>query len=342
MIFRAVCCLLATIGSVGLTATACGQDDSAEEVSVGRIDFLKDVWPIFEAKCLQCHGPDDAKNDFRIDDGETVVDYLEAGDLEASSLWADYLITDDPDMQMPPPETPDAAPLTGVETATIKMWIEEGASWEEPKAAEADPVEEAAEPPMPSSTLARAWSFSGVFHPASVHFPVALLTVSTLFVFLSFFRPATCEPVAFHCLWIGALSAVAACAMGWAYAPHEGYGAGFSFDFQESAIDRHRWLGIVVAVIAVVLVPVARSVQRSGKSGTRLLWMAGSLLALAAVSTAGYQGGELTYGEDHYMEEFQRLFPEYSSEESQPEETTEEESSASVELKAGDSVDTDA
>ena len=28
--------------------------------------FLKDVWPIFEARCLECHGPKKQKGDLRM------------------------------------------------------------------------------------------------------------------------------------------------------------------------------------------------------------------------------------------------------------------------------------
>ncbi|MEZ6075085.1 MAG: DUF2231 domain-containing protein [Pirellulaceae bacterium] len=163
---------------------------------------------------------------------------------------------------------------------------------------------------VPASMAERVWRFQGLFHPATTHFPIALLTVSAGFVFLSFFRPDTCEPVAFHCLWIGALGAVVASAAGWSYAVYEGYGAGFSFDLFNSAIDRHRWLGIAVALVSMLLIPVAMYVRRTEDFGMRFIWFVGSLLLLAGVGLVGYQGGELTYGEGHYEKEFVKLFPE--------------------------------
>lgn len=294
------------------------QEESVAELSQegSFIDFHRDVWPILEAKCLRCHGPEDAKNDYRVDDSETMLSYLEPGDLESSSLWADYLITDDPDMRMPPPSSDPNEALTGAELATVKLWIEEGASWPEKteETAEADDTDAAA-----TQALAmRLFSFQGLLHPASVHFPIALLTISGLFVFFSFFNRESCEPVAYHCLWIGALSAIASCVMGWGYAEHEGYGA-YTFDFDTSAIDRHRWLGIAGAGIALILIPMARSVRKNGDMGMRVIWMIGSLFLMAAIATTGYQGGELTYGEDHYGQEFIRMFPEWSAEDTAPE-----------------------
>ena len=48
-----------------LVATA-----SAAEVPppAGRpVDFVKDIQPIFEAKCVKCHGPEKQKSEYRLD-----------------------------------------------------------------------------------------------------------------------------------------------------------------------------------------------------------------------------------------------------------------------------------
>lgn len=288
------------------------EDEPAVEVSElseelpanGIIDFARDVSPILTDKCLECHGPKNAKNDFRVDIATSLLDYIEPGNAEGSSLWTDYLITDDEDMRMPPMTVEQHRRLTAAELATIKLWIEEGGMWNLVSQVTALP-----ELP-PDSMAARVWHFQGLFHPATVHFPIALLTVSACFVLLSFVRPDTCEPVAFHCLWIGALGGIVASAAGWAYAVHAGYGPSFSFDLFNSSIDRHRWLGIAVSILAVLLIPIAMYVRRKQDVGMRLIWLIGSLLVLAGVSITGFQGGELTYGEGHYAEEFIKLFPE--------------------------------
>src|SRR5690606_51178 len=109
---------------VVLTApTALSQDES----SPGIIDFQRDVKPILELRCLECHGPREAKNDFRIDDHESVFAYVEPSDVDASSLWTDYLLSEDPDMLMPPAVAGSAQPagLPGAELAVLKLWIEE-------------------------------------------------------------------------------------------------------------------------------------------------------------------------------------------------------------------------
>lgn len=279
----------------------------AQDEDASLIDFVRDVKPILDAKCLECHGPDEAKNDFRVDDEESMLGYLEPGDLESSSLWVDYLVTDDEDLKMPPA---DHEALTGVEFATIKLWIEEGAQWGEPIP---DVVEDVAtivpiRPKATKSLLAKIWIFQGLFHPASIHFPIAMLSVSALFVLLSFVNRDHFEPAAYYCLWIGALGAIVASAMGWSYAQYEGYGSA-TFLLQSSSIDRHRWLGIAVSIAAVLLILVARSVRKNGRFSRRLLWLLGAGCVMAGVGIVGYQGGELTYGEGHYSQEYERLFP---------------------------------
>ncbi len=273
------------------------------------VDFRKDVQPILKLRCLECHGPDEAKNDFRVDDEETMFYYIEAGDIENSSLWNDYLITDDPSLKMPPPNSPHGKGLTGPELATIKTWIEEGADFDwETVEVEVDPEKvDAADSVAEMSTPEKVWIFQGLFHPAMTHFPVGLLSISVIFLVLSRYGGPSFESAAFHCLWVGALGACGACLSGWAYAVHEGYGLNFSL---ANNIDRHRWLGVVVAVGSLLLVPIAYSAVKSetGKEKKILAWFIGSCLVALCVSIVGYQGGELVYGEGHYEKEFNELF----------------------------------
>jgi len=271
------------------------------------VEFPKHVQPILEQRCLSCHGPKEAKNDFRVDDLDSLTGYLEPGDAAASTLWTDYLTTDDPEMLMPPATATEAGGLPIGELLVLKTWMDEGAigSW----ASTSEPQDSTVPATETMGDLAKWWAFQGLFHPATVHFPVALLSVSALFVFFSFFQRDSCEPVAYHCLWIGALGAALACAAGWSYATYKGY-AGVSFDFENSGIDRHRWAGVFVAVFAFLVIPLARSVRQTGSLSNRIMWLIASVILALGVSLAGYQGGELTYGEDHYMKYYRQLFPE--------------------------------
>ncbi len=268
------------------------------------IDFRKHVQPILETNCLKCHGPEQAKEGLRVDDLEGLLGYVEQGDSAASALWTDYLNTDDQDHLMPPANDSQEAGLPMAERLVLKTWIDEGANGEWFVGGSADDQNV---PALPTTTVGKIWSFQGLFHPASVHFPVALLSISALFVFLSFFNRDSFEPVAFHCLWIGAFSAVVACIAGWSYADHEGYSR-VGFNLNQSGIDRHRWIGIFVAVLAMLVIPLARSVRRNGRIDQRILWLMASAIIALGVSLTGFQGGELTYGEDHYLKYYQELF----------------------------------
>ena len=274
----------------------------------GLINFDTDIRPILAAKCVKCHGDKRANNDFRVDEEDSLLSYIEAGeDAEESILWSDYLATDDVDLKMPPAKQTQ---LTGSELATIKLWIEEGAHWEDPQDtgdASAESTTDVANPKT-KSFFGKVWFFQGLFHPAAVHFPLGLLSASPLFLLLSFKFGDNFRSAAFHCLWLGALGAVVACVLGWSYAQYEGYGA-FGFDVINSPVDRHRWIGIFVAVLSLITVPVAKSAFTDPENNPKQKrWLMASLLIGLCVGATGYMGGELSYGNNHYEKEFRHLF----------------------------------
>lgn len=271
------------------------------------VQFQTDLQPLIESKCLECHNEKEAKGGLRVDDLESLLGYVEVGDADASSLWTDYLNTKDHDAIMPPAQGAHPGGLSMAERLVFRTWINEGATgkWQGSTSQEnAKPVPST----IPATLPGKLFAFQGLFHPAAVHLPIALIAVSSIFVLFSFFNREACEPVAFHCLWIGALGAVAACVTGWSYAAHEGYGAGFSFNIEGSDIDRHRWLGVFVAVFSILMVPLARNVRRTADINKKVIWFFAGLIMLGAVSIVGFQGGELTYGEGHYAKYYNLLF----------------------------------
>jgi len=91
--------------------------------------FNRDVRPILSQKCFVCHGPDEERReaDLRLDEREGIEAVFWPGSLEDSEAWR-RITSDDPDEQMPPPDSRLA--LTGAEKATLKKWIEQGAKWQ--------------------------------------------------------------------------------------------------------------------------------------------------------------------------------------------------------------------
>ena len=274
------------------------------------VDFARDIAPILREKCLECHGPEDAKNDFRVDDPEIMGDYIDAGDAESSSLFAEYIAASGDDFEdylMPP--TSKGGPLPAHEIALIKLWLDEGAEWPEgvaisrEVASEEVPTENASE--VERGFASRAWIFQGYFHPATVHFPVALFLFGGIFVVLGYKWPELAHPIPIACLIGGALSSIGATVMGVAFAEVKGYGSVFKgLEFTSS---RHGMAGILVTVLAVVFALIAVRAELKKDEKLRKVWRAGLLLCAMLVGLVGHIGGELTYGEEFYDKAFQEL-----------------------------------
>ena len=292
---------------LAMPCAAFGQDDAAVAPTTV-VDFQRDIVPILVTRCLKCHGEEDAKNDFRVDDPDSLLGYVEPWDIEASPLWTDYLRTDDPDLQMPPAD--HGGPLPAGELALLNVWIAEGAQWPEDATftvAETVVAEAIVEvPAKPSSLLARIWAFQGYLHPATVHFPIALLLVGGMFVVIGLKYPAIGENMAVVCLLLGTLSAVAATAMGWSFATRQGYGAWDRIDM-DSEIFWHRWSGVIVSLLSFVVSLFAIAWLRGGNRRLGQTWKVGLVVIAVLIGAVGHQGGELTYGKTFYQEAFDRL-----------------------------------
>lgn len=94
--------------------------------------FDRDIAPVLQKKCYQCHGPKKSKGDFRLDSPEAILrggengSVLEAGDpLRSSIYYSTTYPEDDPDFM---PQKGDG--LTESEKNSLKTWIEQGAVFE--------------------------------------------------------------------------------------------------------------------------------------------------------------------------------------------------------------------
>src|SRR6185503_7283764 len=96
-----------------------------------KIDFAKSIQPIFESRCLECHGAKKQKGDLRLDskdallkggkDGKVIVE----GKADESDLYRRITLPKDHDDIMPS----KGEPLTKDQTELVKKWINEGANW---------------------------------------------------------------------------------------------------------------------------------------------------------------------------------------------------------------------
>lgn len=96
------------------------------------VDFDREIRPLLQERCVECHGEKKQKGELRLDarpyafkgghDGPAIV----SGSLDKSSLFQRIISTDE-DERMPP----KGQPLTSSQIAAIKTWIESGAAWPE-------------------------------------------------------------------------------------------------------------------------------------------------------------------------------------------------------------------
>ncbi|MFT5465079.1 MAG: mono/diheme cytochrome c family protein [Verrucomicrobiales bacterium] len=103
---------------------------SVRETSAA-VDFEKEILPILQEHCIDCHGPEKQKSAFRLDQraimlkgGDSGLAALVPGDPKASFL-IEVINGSDPDMIMPP----KGDPLTKEEVKLFETWIAEGAVW---------------------------------------------------------------------------------------------------------------------------------------------------------------------------------------------------------------------
>lgn len=124
---RPYSCLLAVVA-----VSASAAEPEKITVDEGSRLFATQVWPIFNDKCLACHGADESKvkGDFRLTGRESLLKGGESGEsgitiehpdeslLLRAVRWEDY--------EMPPKENDRLSPA---QIKAIHRWIELGATW---------------------------------------------------------------------------------------------------------------------------------------------------------------------------------------------------------------------
>ncbi len=94
------------------------------------VDFIRDIQPILEKKCLQCHGRGHDKGGFRLDDRALLLGESDSGKAVLSGKSRDsYLIHLvaglEPDSVMPK----KGGKLSSEQVGLLRAWIDQGASW---------------------------------------------------------------------------------------------------------------------------------------------------------------------------------------------------------------------
>src|SRR2546421_10520018 len=140
-LLAATCLIGSGIGVPFLTSGAVAASD--------RIDFQKEVRPLFESRCFECHGPRKQKSGLRLDRKSSAFQGGDSGKpavvpgKSAESLLVQKITSKDPDEIMPP----KGEKLTSSETELLKKWIDQGATWIE---SDSKPKHWAYIPPAPA------------------------------------------------------------------------------------------------------------------------------------------------------------------------------------------------
>jgi ankyrin repeat protein len=101
------------------------------------VDFARDIQPLFEKHCYECHGPKKQRNGFRLDRRSRAMAGVIRHNIipysSVSSRLYRRVLDSSFGPQMPPEEV-----LTDQQIDTIRQWIDEGAYWPDELANEVD------------------------------------------------------------------------------------------------------------------------------------------------------------------------------------------------------------
>jgi hypothetical protein len=98
--------------------------------AMGKVDFAHEVVPILRENCIECHGGEESKGGFSLNDRDMVLD-ANVIDLERPerSWLIELLRSDYEDERMPPPKT-RKDPLPEEQIRVFERWIAAGLPWE--------------------------------------------------------------------------------------------------------------------------------------------------------------------------------------------------------------------
>jgi formylglycine-generating enzyme required for sulfatase activity/mono/diheme cytochrome c family protein len=94
-----------------------------------KVDFVKQIKPIFETRCVSCHKEGHAKGELRMDDKTAFFKSkdIKVGDSAGSKVYTSLALKDDDDDLMPPKKK--GGPLPKYQIELIRNWVDQGAEW---------------------------------------------------------------------------------------------------------------------------------------------------------------------------------------------------------------------
>lgn len=147
--------MFAAAAVVWLCAPTATADDAA------RVDFAKQIQPIFVEHCYQCHGPDKQESALRLDLREAALKggdagpWFVAGNSRASEMVRRISSADQEERM--PPVSPQTKALSPAQIAAIANWIDQGAVWPEARTGSNHWAYQPIQRPAPPQVRDAAW-----------------------------------------------------------------------------------------------------------------------------------------------------------------------------------------
>ncbi len=123
---------------VGLFIGAWALSTALSQHTPGKVDFRRDVQPIFKQFCIECHGPSQQMHGFRLDRRRdalrgSIGTVIAPGNSAGSRLYLKLI------GNQFGPQMPLTGPLTPEQIEVIKAWIDQGAEWPDELAGDVTP-----------------------------------------------------------------------------------------------------------------------------------------------------------------------------------------------------------
>ncbi len=130
-VLAALCATLAGSGESG-RAQSPGKEANPPAPPASKIDFARDIEPVFHENCYACHGPSVQMNGLRLDQQAAALEGGHSGPaiLAGKSAESPLILrvtSEKKDVRMPPGD----ARLSQDEIAALRAWIDQGAPWPE-------------------------------------------------------------------------------------------------------------------------------------------------------------------------------------------------------------------
>src|SRR5262245_59462707 len=138
---------------LGIVITTLAGCEAAAAQTADKVDFARDVQPIFRQYCVGCHGATIHQSNYRLDrrsdamrGGTTSPGVIHPGDGSSSVLYIKV------SSSRFGPQMPPTGALSAEQIDVIKRWIDEGAEW--PDALAGESTTPVPTPPLMSAVLA--------------------------------------------------------------------------------------------------------------------------------------------------------------------------------------------